>query len=186
MEKKTLIVAGGCFWCVEHDLRIAPGVTKVISGYTGDSQENANYEAVSAHTTKHREAVEVTYDPTQTTYRALVQFFIDHIDPTDATGQFADKGYQYQPAIYYASSEEKEVAESILEELRESHLYDKDIIVSIEPALPFYPAEEYHQNYAEKNKVHYALYREGSGRERFVNRTCTIREEKKIQWRVEH
>ncbi len=183
MEQKTLIVAGGCFWCVEHDLRKAPGVIKVVSGYTGDSQKNATYEAVSAHRTKHREAVEVTYDPTLTTYRELLQFFIDHIDPTDSTGQFADKGYQYQPAIYYENGEEKEITESVVQELKDSHMYESEIVVAIEERKPFYGAEEEHQNYAEKNKVHYALYRNGSRRENFVNKTCAIREEKKIVWK---
>jgi peptide-methionine (S)-S-oxide reductase len=185
MNTQTLILAGGCFWCVEHDLRQAIGVTEVISGYTGDTEENANYEKVSAQETKHREAIEVTYDTSITTYRALVQFFIDHIDPTDSTGQFADKGYQYQPAIYYANEEEKEIAKDILQELKDSHMYDEDIVVAIEERKPFYKAEEYHQNYSEKNKVHYALYRQGSGRESFVNKTCALREEKKIEWKQE-
>jgi methionine-S-sulfoxide reductase len=183
MKKKTLILAGGCFWCVEHDLRHAEGVLDVISGYTGDTQDNATYDAVSAHRTKHREAVQVTYDPTLTTYRALIQFFIDHIDPTDSTGQFADKGYQYQPAIYYKNDEEKEITESIIQELKGSHMYESEIVVAIEERKPFYPAEEEHQNYAEKNQLHYALYRNGSGRENFVNKTCAIREEKKIVWK---
>ncbi len=183
MNTQTLILAGGCFWCVEHDLREAPGVTQVISGYTGDTKENANYEAVSAYETKHREAVEVTYDTSLTSYRALVQLFIDHIDPTDSTGQFADKGYQYQTAIYYANRDEKEIAESVIQELTDSHMYDRGIVVAIEERKPFYIAEEYHQNYTEKNKVHYALYRQGSGRESFVNKTCAIREEKKINWK---
>ncbi len=108
MNEKTLILAGGCFWCVEHDLRHAEGVLNVVSGYTGDTRENANYETVSAHLTKHRESIEITYDSSITTYRALVQFFLDHIDPTDNTGQFADRGYQYEPVIYYENTDEKE------------------------------------------------------------------------------
>ncbi len=183
MDTQTLILAGGCFWCVEHDLRKAPGVVQVLSGYTGDTEENANYYRVASHKTSHREVVEVTYDGDVTTYRAILQFFIDHIDPTDRTGQFADKGYQYQPAIYYTNEEEKEIAESVLEELKDSHTYDKEIVVAIEERKPFYKAEEEHQNYSEKNKVHYALYRNGSGRENFVNKTCAIREEKKINWK---
>ncbi len=185
MEKKTLILAGGCFWCVEHDLREAPGVLEVVSGYTGDTAENATYSKVASHKTLHREAVEVTYDATVTTYRAILQFFIDHIDPTDGSGQFADKGYQYQPAIYYRDQEEKEIARSVLGELKNSHVYNTEIVVAIEERKPFYRAEEEHQNYAEKNKVHYALYRQGSGRERFINKTCAIREEKKIIWKQE-
>lgn len=183
MNTKTIILAGGCFWCVEHDLKNAEGVIEVVSGYTGDTKENADYESVSAHKTKHREAVCITYNTEMTTYRALVQFFLDHIDPTDSTGQFADKGYQYEPVIYYKDTTEKEITESILEELAASRLYDKKIVVKIEPEQEFFKAEEYHQNYSENNAFRYSVYRNGSGREDFVNNTCIIRDQKNIQWK---
>lgn len=177
--KKSLIVAGGCFWCVEHDLREAVGVLSVTSGYSGGDLENPTYE----HHTGHKEVVLVEYDDTQTSYKKLLQFFIDHIDPTDNGGQFADRGESYTTAIFYDNEDEKSIAESVLQELDESHVYDMPHAVEVLPRKPFYKAEEYHQNYAEKNPLHYSVYRQGSGREDFVNRTCQIREEKNIPWK---
>ncbi len=183
MSTNTIIFAGGCFWCVEHDLRHADGAVQSISGYSGGDASDANYMAVAGHSTKHREVVQVIYDPLKTNFKKLAQFFLDHIDPTDAGGQFGDRGENYKSAIYYKTEEEKEIAESLLKELDESKLYDSPVFVDVLPEMPFYPAEEYHQNYAEKNKEHYNAYRTGSGREDFVNRTCAIREEKKMKWR---
>lgn len=176
---KTLILAGGCFWCVEHDLREAEGVLAVTSGYSGGVSDTPTYENHNGH----REVVLVEYDDTKTSYKKLLQFFIDHIDPTDTGGQFADRGESYQTAIYYENEEEKSIAEAVLRELNESHVYEKQSVVEILPRKLFYKAEDYHQNYAEKNPMHYGMYRTGSGREEFVNRTCQIREEKNISWK---
>lgn len=176
---KSLLLAGGCFWCVEHDLREAPGVISVTSGYSGGETGNPTYEEHRGH----REVVLVEYDEEKTSYKKLLQFFIDHIDPTDTGGQFADRGESYRTAVYYENDEEKEIAESVLTELNESHVYDAPAQVEILPRKPFYKAEEYHQNYADKNPDHYNAYRIGSGREGFVNRTCQIREEKNIPWK---
>lgn len=183
MNTNTAVFAGGCFWCVEHDFHEAPGVMSVRSGYSGGTTENPTYDEVSHTETGHREVVEVTYDSSITSYKKLCQFFLDHIDPTDTTGQFADRGRSYQSAIFYANEDEKEVAEGVLNELAESKVYEKPVTVAILERSPFYLAEEYHQNYAEKNPAHYAMYRKGSGREDFVNRTCAIREEKHINWK---
>lgn len=180
---KTLYLAGGCFWCVEHDMRQAEGVQEVISGYMGGTPETANYEAVSSHITDHREVVKVEYDETITSYRQLCQFFLDHIDPTDDGGQFGDRGENYKTAIYYANDEERIIAEETLRELAESEVYEEVIVVDILPSMEFYPAEEYHQQYSEKNPQHYQRYRIGSGREGFVQKTCQIREQKTIQWK---
>jgi methionine-S-sulfoxide reductase len=158
---KSLIIAGGCFWCVEHDLQEAPGVLAVTSGYSGGETENPTYENHKGH----REVALVEYDDEKTSYKKLLQFFIDHIDPTDDGGQFADRGESYRTAIYYEHEDEKDIAESVLKELDDSHVYDKPHAVDVLPRKPFYKAEEYHQNYAEKNPTHYALYRQGSGRE---------------------
>jgi methionine-S-sulfoxide reductase len=182
-NKYTAIFAGGCFWCVEHDLKEAPGVIEVVSGYTGGDEANAEYIQVAAHVTKHREAVQVIYDTTKTNFTKLCQFFLDHIDPTDQGGQFHDRGESYKTAIYYKDTTEKQIAESLLQEVRDSSLYQKPIFVDVISEMPFYRAEESHQNYAEKNPAHYAAYRQGSGREDFVNRTCSIREDKKINWK---
>lgn len=175
----TALFAGGCFWCVEHDLKEAPGVTRVTSGYSGGDLQNPTYD----NHTGHREVVEVEYDPRNTSFKKLSQFFLDHIDPTDTGGQFGDRGGSYTTAIFYNTEEEKKITESLLSELDESHLYDTPHAVEVLPAQPFYKAEEYHQNYAEKNGEHYRAYRKGSGREDFVNRTCAIREEKHITWK---
>ena len=177
------IFAGGCFWCTEHDLREIPGVIDVVSGYTGDSKDTATYEQVASHTTHHRESVEVTYDSEKTSFKKLVQFFLDHIDPTDAGGQFYDRGESYKTAIYFQNAEEEKIAQALVQELGESGLYDKSIVVDILPGVPFYKAEDYHQQYAEKNPAHYATYRKGSGKEDFINNICIIRDEKKMYWK---
>ncbi len=177
---RKIIFAGGCFWCVEHDLKEAPGVESAISGYAGPASNNPpTYQNHSGY----REAVEVEYDETKTNFKKLVQFFIDHIDPTDPGGQFGDRGESYKTAIYYENEEEKEIANALLSELDQSGVYDKPHAVLVVPKESFYKAEEYHQNYAEKNPTHYSLYRQGSGREGFVNRTCAIREDKHISWK---
>ncbi|MEN9337690.1 MAG: peptide-methionine (S)-S-oxide reductase MsrA [Candidatus Parcubacteria bacterium] len=175
---RSLILAGGCFWCVENDLREAPGVVSVTSGYSGGESTDPTYEDHRGH----REVVLVEYDDTTTSYKTLLQFFIDHIDPTDTGGQFADRGESYRTAIYYETEEEKNIAEGVLEELDRSGVYEQSHAVDLLPRKQFYQAEEYHQKYAEKNPSHYATYRTGSGREEFVNRTCQIREEKHIIW----
>ena len=175
---KSLILAGGCFWCVEHDMHEAPGVLSVTSGYSGGDLENPTYE----RHTGHKEAILIEYDDTKTSYKKLLQYFIDHIDPTDAGGQFGDRGESYKSGIFYETDEEKIIAENVIKELNESKVYEAPSVVEILPRKEFYKAEEYHQNYAEKNPTHYALYRTGSGREGFVNRTCQIRDEKHIVW----
>jgi peptide methionine sulfoxide reductase msrA/msrB len=191
MNTNTVIFAGGCFWCVEHDLKEAEGVTSVVSGYASHhpalsgTPPRAGGEKMPTYMDHegYREAVQVSYDSTKTNFTKLVQFFLDHIDPTDTGGQFGDRGTSYQTAIFYHTEEEKKIAESLLYELDDSHVYDKPHAVEVLPATTFYKAEEYHQDYAEKNPEHYARYRTGSGREDFVNRTCAIREEKHILWK---
>lgn len=175
---KSLILAGGCFWCVEHDMRNAIGVVKVTSGYSGGATSSPTYENHRGH----KEVVFVEYDPSLISYKKLLQFFIDHIDPTDNRGQFADRGESYMAAIFYEGDEERSIAENVLQELNNSHVYDKPADVQILSRNEFYPAEEYHQNYSEKNPLHYSLYREGSGRESFINKTCAVRAEKHIVW----
>lgn len=183
MNTQTVIFSGGCFWCTEHDLRAFPGVTNVVSGYTGGSESTARYTEVVKETTGHRESVLVTYDSELTSFKKICQFFLGHIDPTDAGGQFADRGESYRTAIYYDNKEEQAIAESLLKELAVSGIYDKPIAVEVLPRQTFYTAEDYHQDYAEKNPGHYGMYRKGSGREDFVNQVCQIRDEKKIVWK---
>ncbi len=173
------IFAGGCFWCTESDLKKVDGVVDVISGYTGSETANPSYENHKGH----REAVQVIYDPSKTTFKKLTQFFLDHIDPTDAGGQFFDRGSSYKTAIFYKNEDEKTVAEGLLKELEDSKLYEEPIAVQVLPEMPFYTAEEYHQNYASKNPSHYYAYKDGSGRTEFQAKVCTIREQKDIKWR---
>ena len=171
--------AGGCFWCVEHDLREATGVLEVTSGYAGPIGGTPVYENHHGY----REAIEVIFDATKTNFKRLTQYFLDHIDPTDIGGQFYDRGESYETVIFYENDEEKNTALDVLVELDESHLYEKKIAVKVEPFIAFYVAEEEHQNYAGKNPIQYASYRGGSGRESFVNRTCAIRVEKHMKWK---
>jgi peptide methionine sulfoxide reductase msrA/msrB len=175
----NVIFAGGCFWCTESDLRKVEGVTDVISGYTGGESDNPTYE----NHTGHKEAVKVVYNSEKITFKKLSQFFLDHIDPTDAGGQFFDRGSSYKTAIYYKDEREKLVAESLIKELEDSKLYDNPITVQVLPEMPFYNAEEYHQDYAKKNPSHYYAYKDGSGRTEFQAKVCTIREQKGIRWK---
>ncbi len=163
-ETKTAVFAGGCFWCMQPPYDSAKGVTKTTVGYTGDSKETANYELVSAHKTKHREAIEVTYDPAQISYDQLLDIFWHNIRPTQANGQFADIGLSYQAAIYYANDAEKKAAEASKEKLAKSGKFDQPIVTEILPQTPFYPAEDYHQKYYLKNPEAFEAYHVGSGR----------------------
>ena len=142
----------------------AKGVSKTVVGYTGGSKENANYELVSAHKTKHRESIEVTYDPAQISYDQLLDIFWHNIKPTQADGQFADIGLSYQAAIYYADDAEKKAAEASKDKLGKSGKFDQPIVTEILPQMPFYPAEDYHQKYYLKNPEAFEAYHIGSGR----------------------
>jgi methionine-S-sulfoxide reductase len=175
---KTLTLGGGCFWCVEHDMRLAPGVISVVSGYSGGETFSPTYEDHAGH----KEVVMIEYNTTVTSYKKILQYFIDHIDPTDTGGQFADRGDAYIPVIFCENKEERDDAKSVIEELNTSGVYATPSTVLILERKPFYKAEEYHQNYAEKNETQYGLYRMHSGREDFVRTTCEIREERHIQW----
>ena len=169
MEKATF--AGGCFWCVESTFSKIPGVKQVISGYIGGHTQNPTYEEVSQGSTGHIEAIEITYDPQELSYEKLLDVYWKDIDPTDAGGQFADRGSQYKPAVFYHSEEQKRAAENSKTKLDKLGVFTKPVQVAILPATQFYPAEDYHQEYYKKNPVHYNLYRAGSGRENFLKKT---------------
>ncbi len=160
--------AGGCFWCLEADFEKLAGVEKAISGYTGGQTKNPSYKEVSTGTTGHAEAVQVYYDPSKVTYRELLEFFWRHIDPTDPGGQFADRGSQYRTAIFYHDEEQRHLAEESKQALSKSGRFDKPIATEIVPFTAFYEAEEYHQDYHQKQSSGYQLYRYGSGRDRFL------------------
>ena len=163
-ETRTAIFAGGCFWCMQEPFDQVKGVTNTVVGYTGGSKEDSNYTAVSAHKTQHREAIEITYDPARVSYDQLLDVFWHNINPTQADGQFHDIGLSYQAAIYYGNDVEKKLAEASKEKLAKSGRFDRPIVTEILPAKPFYPAEDYHQKYYQKNPAAYEAYHIGSGR----------------------
>jgi peptide methionine sulfoxide reductase msrA/msrB len=162
--------AGGCFWCMEPPFEQLPGVSRMVVGYTGGTTKNPTYEEVCSGKTGHVEAVEVHYDPSKISYNDLLDVFWRNINPTDRGGQFADRGKQYVTAIYYHSDEQRKLAETSRATLEASGKFESPIVTSILPARTFYPAEEYHQDYHEKNPLHYKQYRQGSGRAPFLKR----------------
>jgi peptide-methionine (S)-S-oxide reductase len=169
-QYEKAIFAGGCFWCMVKPFDSQPGIISVVSGYTGGHVEYPTYEQVTTGTTGHTEAVEITYDPRIISYETLVETYWQQTDPTDALGQFADRGDSYRPVIFYANEKQKEIAEQSKAALQNSGRFNQPIVTKIEPAQPFYPAEEYHQDYYKKHSVHYNLYREGSGRAGFIRK----------------
>ena len=168
---KTITFAGGCFWCIEGAFQNMEGVVDAVSGYIGGSEEDAQYLTVSKGKTQHREAVQVTYDPHIISTVELLNTFWASIDPTDAGGQFADRGYQYTTAIYYHDEEQRRIAETSKKALEESGLLDGEVVTKIESYSSFYPAEEYHQDYFLKSSDHYERYKQASGRSGFVEET---------------
>jgi peptide methionine sulfoxide reductase msrA/msrB len=162
--------AGGCFWCMVRAFHETAGVADVISGYTGGCKENPTYEEVCTHTTGHCEAVQVRFNPVVVSYEKLLEVFWRQIDPTDPGGQFFDRGSPYQTAIFYHNKEQKQQAESSKKALIESNRFDKPVVTLILPAATFYPAEEYHQDYHQKNPLHYNQYRRSSGRDAFIEK----------------
>jgi len=162
------IFAGGCFWCMEPPFERLDGVREVVSGYTGGRKENPTYEEVSSGRTGHVEAVQITYDPSKVTYATLLNVFWRQIDPTDAGGQFVDRGSQYRSVIFYNTAQQKALAENSRDELQRSRRFTKPVVTEILPAARFYRAEEYHQDYHRKNPVRYKFYRFNSGRDQFL------------------
>jgi methionine-S-sulfoxide reductase len=168
MSNSIASFAGGCFWCMVKPFDEQPGIISVISGYTGGTKPNPTYEEVCLGHTGHTEAVQITFDPDVFPYEKLLSIFWQQVDPTDAGGQFYDRGSSYRPAIFYHSEEQRRLAEISKKELQESGRFQAPIVVEIIPASTFYPAEEYHQHYYRKNPAHYNAYKEGSGRARFI------------------
>jgi peptide methionine sulfoxide reductase msrA/msrB len=168
LEKATF--AGGCFWCMTPPFEKLDGVKEVISGYTGGHTKNPTYEDVTSETTGHMESVEVIFDPSKVTYKKLLDVFWKQVNPTDAGGQFVDRGPSYKSAIFYHNEEQKKLAEQSKKELGLSGRFDKPIVTEILAAGPFYRAEDYHQDYWKKNPVRYKFYRYNSGRDQFLGK----------------
>jgi len=162
--------AGGCFWCMEPPFEKLDGVIEVIPGYTGGTKVNPTYKEVSAGGTGHLESIRVVYDPKQITYQKLLDTFWMQINPTDAEGQFVDRGEQYTSSIFYHNENQKELAEKSLKELNASGRYEEPIITPIREAGKFYPAEEYHQDYYKKSPLKYKFYRFNSGRDQYLKK----------------
>jgi len=160
------ILAGGCFWCLESDMDRLPGVVETISGYTGGHKLDPSYKEVSAGGTGHTESVRVTFDPARISYAQLLDAFWHSIDPTTRDSQFCDHGNQYRTAIFYLNASQKTAAVDSRTQLETSKPFKAAIVTEINPADTFYPAEEYHQNYYQKNPLRYRFYRYNCGRDR--------------------
>lgn len=167
----TITLAGGCFWCTEAYIQEHSGVLEAVSGYAGGSEQDASYLKVSKGITKHREAVQITYDPKIISLEEILDIYWAHIDPTDTEGQFADKGFQYTTAIFYHDDAQKEVALDSKKRLEDSTLFGKPIATEVLSFTNFFKAEEYHQDYYKKASDHYERYKKGSGRAGFVEET---------------
>lgn len=168
LEKATF--AGGCFWCMVKPFDQWDGIHKVVSGYSGGHIENPTYKDVKSGKSGHYEVVQITFDPEVFPYEKLLEIYWQQIDPTDDGGQFHDRGDQYRTAIFYHNKEQKEKAEKSKQQLEKSGKFNKPIVTKILPAAPFYPAEEYHQDYYKKNPAAYQKERAESGRDDFIQK----------------
>lgn len=160
--------AGGCFWCIDHAFSGRAGILSSVSGYAGGTKETADYSQVCSGKTAHREAVQITFDPTKISYKQLLEIFWQQIDPTDSGGQFADRGHHYSTAIFYHNDEQKSLAEASKQAVHSSGRFTDPIVTEILPYTTFFPAEEEHQNFAAKRAEYYQNYKKGSGRAGFI------------------
>ena len=166
----TAIFAGGCFWSMESQFEGVPGVRSVVSGYTGGRKANPTYEEVCSETTGHREAVRIAFDPSVTSYAALLGRFWHGIDPTQPDGMFCDRGDSYRSAVFYRNEEQRRVALETRAALTGAGGLKGRVVTEVRPAQVFWPAEEYHQDFAKKNPERYRAYRTGCGRDRSLDR----------------
>ncbi|MFC1592600.1 peptide-methionine (R)-S-oxide reductase MsrB [Candidatus Omnitrophota bacterium] len=166
MEKATF--AGGCFWCMEEPFEKLNGVIEAVSGYTGGHKQDPTYQEVSSGKTGHLEAIQILFDPSQTTYKELLAVFWRQIDPIDAGGQFADRGSQYKTAIFYHNAQQQQLAENSRQALENSGKFKKPVATEIRKASAFYKAEDYHQNYYKACPLRYNIYKKASGRDKFI------------------
>lgn len=165
-ERGEALFAGGCFWCVETAFEGVPGISKVISGFTGGTKLNPSYDEVSSGSTGHAEAVQVLYDPKIITYAKLLDIFWHNIDPLQKDGQFCDHGTQYRSGVFYLDEAQKKAAEASKAAIEKSKQLPGPIVTEITKGGTFYPAEEYHQDFYKKDPVRYKSYRTGCGRDR--------------------
>lgn len=149
--ERSIVLAGGCFWCVEADFDKVAGVTQTVTGYTGGTTENPSYRAVSAGGTGHYEAVRITYDDTLISTRQVLDIFLRSVDPLDAGGQFCDRGESYRSAIFVADEAERAVAEAAIADAEQA--LGQEIVTQVLDAAPFWPAEDFHQEYYRSNAI---------------------------------
>jgi len=169
-ELETATFAGGCFWCMEAPFEKIRGVKSVISGYSGGDRQDPSYKEVGAGGTGHTEAIQVHYDPARISYEELLQVFWRQINPTDAGGQFYDRGDQYRTEIFFHDAAQKAAAEASKAELVASGRFDQPIVTPVTPFTAFYPAEDYHQDYYKKSPGPYKRYRTASGRDDYLDK----------------
>ncbi|MBB6449571.1 methionine-S-sulfoxide reductase [Geomicrobium halophilum] len=169
MEYEKATFAGGCFWCMVQPFEEMPGIMNVRSGYTGGQTENPSYEEVKSGGTGHYEAVEITYDPKQFSYKQLLDLFWPQIDPTDDGGQFHDRGSQYRTAIFFYNERQRELALASREAVKNSGRFNSPIVTKILPAATFYEAEDWHQQFYKNQPQAYKKDRLQSGRDEFIN-----------------
>jgi len=167
-DTETAIFAGGCFWCVESDFDTIDGVISTTSGYTGGTNDSPTYKNHTKY--RHREAVEIVYDPTKVSYDELVEIFWSSVNPTDDGGQFCDRGFSYTTAIYALNESQAQIAKDSKAALTDKKVLSQPIVTPIEMAATFWPAETYHQDYYQKNPLRYKFYRNSCGRDKQVKK----------------
>ena len=167
MASETAIFAGGCFWCMVQPFDTYPGIERVVSGYTGGHVVDPTYEQVKAGGTGHTEAVRITFDPSVVSYADLVEIYWQQTDPTDAFGQFQDRGDNYRPVIFVKDEEQRAIAQASKDALANSGRFTDPIVTTIEDAKPFYVAENYHQDFYKKDPERMKLEKDG-GRKQFI------------------
>ena len=164
-ENQTIIVAGGCFWCVESDYEKHPCVLSAESGYINGFIENPTYQQVASKKSGHYEVVKITYDPAVVSTKTLADYFWRTIDPTDDKGQFCDKGPPYKTALFYQTAEQEKIFRKSLAEVEKNKPFEEPIVTKILSAETFYVAEDYHQDYYKKSSLRYRYYRASCGRD---------------------
>lgn len=172
-KTQTALFGGGCFWCMQPSFDKLDGLDGIIEttvGFAGGTEKNPSYEDVSAGKTKHLETIQITYDPEKVSYEKLLDVFWRQIDPADNDGQFVDRGPMYHSVIFYDTEEQKRAAELSKDKLASSGRFDKPLVTEIRPVTVFYPAEDYHQKYYQKNPLRYKYYRWNSGRDQFLEK----------------
>ena len=167
---ETAVFAGGCFWCMVSPFDVLDGIIEVKSGYMGGHKENPTYKDVKSQTSGHYEVISIIYDPSIIDYNKLLQAFWRQVDPTDDEGQFQDRGESYRTAIFYTTEEQREKAEVSKEVMDASRRFPGPIVTKILPAVTFYEAEEYHQDFYIKSPAEYKQDRKVSGRDEFIQK----------------